>query len=118
MQLQVRQLVLHNMLMATTRRVSVTLDTPDQQAIEAFADTSRPERSILEAWAEAHGISVRDASDSAILRTLIRAGAEALREKALEEGYSRLAQSHEQDRAELRTIRNRALRRTEPELEE
>ncbi len=110
--------VLHNVLMASTRRVSVTLDTPDQQAIEAFADSSRPEHTVLEAWAQAHGINVRDASDSAILRTLIRAGAEALREKALEEGYTRLAKSHQEDRAELRAIRNRALRRTEPGSEE
>ncbi|HEY4018244.1 MAG TPA: hypothetical protein VGM75_06130 [Pseudonocardiaceae bacterium] len=104
--------------MAAARRVSVTLDTSDQQAIEAFADSSRPEHSILEAWAEAHGINVRDASDSAILRTLIRAGAEALREKALEDGYARLAMSRHEDRAERRAIRDRGLERTDPGLAE
>ena len=73
---------------------------------------------MLEAWAEAHGISVRDASDAAILRTLIRAGAEALREKALEEGYARLARSRQEDRAERRAIRDRGLNRTESGLDE
>ena len=109
---------MHTVRMTTTRRVSVTLDTPDQQAIEPFADASSPEHSALESWAQAHGISVRDASDAAILRTLIRAGAETLRERALEEGYTRLAMSRREDRAERRAIRDRGLERTDSRLEE
>jgi hypothetical protein len=104
--------------MAHTKRISVTLDAPDQQAIEAFVDASRPEHATLEAWASQHGITVRDASDSAILRTLVRAGAEALREKALEDGYERLAASRDEDRAERRAIRDRGNRRAEARLAE
>lgn len=104
--------------MLTTKRVSVTLDDPDLRAIEAFADSSRPERATLEEWATRHGITVRDASDSAILRTLVRAGAEALREKVLEDGYKRLAASRDEDRAERRAIRDRANKRAEARLAE
>jgi hypothetical protein len=98
--------------MASTRRISLTLDVPDQQAIEPFVDPSRPEHAALEAWAAQHGITLRDESDAAIIRTLVRAGAEALLEKALEDGYARLAVSrHRDDQAERRAIRDRALNR-------
>src|SRR5215472_8245370 len=98
--------------MATTRRVSVTLDGPDQQAIEPFVDPSRPEHAILEAWALQHGLSLRDDSDAAVLRTLVRAGAEALRDRALEDGYDRLAMSRAEDEEERRSLRARSVRRT------
>jgi hypothetical protein len=99
--------------MATTRRISVTLDVPDQQAIEPFADPSRPEHAVLETWAAQHGLNLRDASDAAVLRALIRAGAEALHEKALEDGYARLAASRQKNLSERRSVRDRALARTE-----
>ncbi len=89
----------------------MTLDAPDQQAIEPFADHTRPEHATLEAWASQHGLNLRDDSDAAILRTLIRAGAEALREKALEDGYTRLAAFRTEDEAQRRSIRDRALNR-------
>jgi hypothetical protein len=104
--------------MASTRRISITLDVPDQQAIEPFADPSRPEHAALEAWAAQHGLNLRDDSDAAIVRTLIRAGAEALREKALEDGYARLAASRQQDKTERRAIRERALSRAGARLAE
>ncbi|MET9260945.1 hypothetical protein [Amycolatopsis sp. NPDC004079] len=97
--------------MTTTRRVSVTLDLPDQQAVDLFADPARPEHATLEAWAEARGLVMRDDSDSAVVRTLLRAGAEALREKALEEGYERLAASREDTAKERRGRRDRVLAR-------
>lgn len=104
--------------MAATKRVSVTLDAPDQQAIEAFADHDRPERAVLEAWAARHGLSIRDDSDAAVLRTLILVGAEALRMKALEQGYERLAASHRDEQAERRALRDRAIRRSESKAAE
>lgn len=99
--------------MTETRRISVTLDVPDQQAIEPFAEPSRPEHVTLEAWAAEHGLSVRDASDAAIIRVLVRAGAEALRERALEDGYTRLAESRRADRDERRAVRDRAMHRAD-----
>jgi hypothetical protein len=95
----------------TTRRISVTLDAPDQQAIDAFGDPSRPEHATLEAWARQHGLNVRDDSDAAIVRALVRAGAEALREKALEAGYAKLAATRDEDQHERRDLRDRAIRR-------
>lgn len=99
--------------MTDTRRISVTLDIPDQQAIEPFAELSRPEHATLEAWAAEHGLSVRDDSDAAIVRVLVRAGAEALRQKALEDGYTRLAESRRSDRDERRAIRDRGRERAD-----
>lgn len=93
------------------RRVSVTLDAPDQRAIDTFADRSRPEHATLEAWAAQHGLNLRDDSDAAIIRTLVRAGAEALRAKALEDGYDLLAKSRDADAAERRSLRARSLQR-------
>jgi len=104
--------------MAPARRVSVTLDAPDQAAIEAFADPTKPEHAALEAWASQHGLSLRDDSDAAVLRTLVRAGAEALREKALAEGYERLAAAHRGDQAERRATRDRAIRKAETRFAE
>jgi hypothetical protein len=98
-------------IMTSTRRISLTLDVLDQQAIEPFVDPSRPEHAALEGWATEHGITLRDESDAAVIRTLVRAGAEALLEKALEDGYARLAASRHQDQTERRAIRDRALNR-------
>lgn len=95
----------------TTRRISVTLDLPEQQAIELFGDPTRPEHATLEAFAATRGLTLRDESDAAVLRTLIRAGVEALREQALEQGYERLAEAQEADREERRARRNCALAR-------
>ena len=102
---------MHSGCMASQRRISVTLEGPDQQAIEAFADQSRPEHATLEEWASQHGIGIRGASEAAIVRVLARAGAEALREKALEEGYARLAADRQADRDERRALRDRAAAR-------
>jgi hypothetical protein len=88
----------------------VTLDAPDEQVLELFTDPSRPEHATLEAWASQHGLGVRDASEAAVLRTLLRAGAAALREKALEAGYVQLAAERE-DRQERRALRDRAVER-------
>jgi len=89
----------------------VTLEAPDQEAIEVFVDPSRPEHATLKAWASQHGLSMRDDSDAAVLRALVRAGAEALRDRALEEGYARLAATRGDDQTERPDIRDRALRR-------
>jgi hypothetical protein len=99
--------------MASTRRISVTLDVPDQRAIEPFADPGRPEHATLETWALEHGLTIRDDSDAAVIRTLVRVGVEALREKALEDGYARLAASRNEDQDERRSIRDRTLNRAD-----
>lgn len=62
-------------------------------------------------WATQHGLNLRDDSDGAILGMLARAGAQALRVQALEDGYDRLARSHHEDEAE-RGCYARSLRRS------
>lgn len=110
--LEMQHWVMHHGAMVASRRISVTLDYSDQQAVEVFVDPTRPEHAALWAWAFEHGLSIRDDSDAAVLRTLVRAGAEALRTKALEQGYEKLAASHTQDQDERRALRDNALGRT------
>jgi hypothetical protein len=99
--------------MTAAKRVSVTLDGLDQQAIAAFIDPGRPEYAALQSWAIQHGLSVRDDSEAALLRALVRAGVQALRLSALEQGYERLAASRSDDQDERRAVRDRAVGRAE-----
>lgn len=91
----------------------MSLDAPEQAAIDAFGDPSRPEHATLEEWAESRGVTMRDHSEAAVLRALLQAGAEALRAKALEHGYEKLAAARDADRHERRARRDRALERHE-----
>ncbi|MGY4783919.1 hypothetical protein ACVH9Z_28920 [Rhodococcus opacus] len=84
------------------KRLPVTLDSEDQAELAVFGDPERLESDILRQWAQQHHITVRDNSESGIARALLRAGAESLREKALEAGYARLA---EEQRSESREER-------------
>jgi hypothetical protein len=72
----------------------------------------------LQAWAAQLGVIVRDDSEAALLRALVRVGAQALRMKALEQGYERLAESHSNDRDERRALRDRAIARKAPRYAE
>jgi hypothetical protein len=91
--------------MAASHRVSLTLDPADEAVLARFTDPERAEHAALAAWAAEHNLAVRDSSDAAVLRVLVRAGAEALLERALEAGYARLAaEMTDEDRAERRTL--------------
>ena len=87
------------------KRLPVTLDSDDQAEIAVFADPDRLEAGILREWAQQQHITIRDNSESGIARALLRAGAEALREKALEAGYAELAKDHEEGLTEQRARR-------------
>lgn len=94
--------------MSATRRISVSLDGADQAVLDAFAAVDRAEHAALERWAAEHGFSVRDSSESAVMRVLARVGAAALREQALEDGYAKLAVDvSKDDRDERRARRAR-----------
>lgn len=98
------------------RRTTLTLTDADETVLESFADPDRAEHAALVAWAAEHGESLSRA-EAAVLRLLLRAGAEALREKALEVGYAQLAASRtDQDRAESRARRERYAERTDREM--
>lgn len=82
------------------KRLPVTLDSEDQAELAVFSDPGRLEAGILREWAQRQHITIRDNSESGIARALLRAGAEALREKALEAGYDELAKDRAEGRAE------------------
>lgn len=83
------------------------LDSDDQAELAVFSDPDRLESGILREWAQQHHITVRDKSESGIVRALLHTGAESLREKALEAGYAELAEDQADGLGEQRTRRNR-----------
>ncbi|KAA2266109.1 hypothetical protein F0L68_03040 [Solihabitans fulvus] len=96
-----------------SRRATFTLEESDEAAVSAFADPERAEHSALVAWAAEHGMQV-GSSDAAVIRALLRAGAEALREQVLEQGYAQLAASRtDEETDERRTLRARYVERTD-----
>ncbi|MDV6277527.1 hypothetical protein R3Q06_28965 [Rhodococcus erythropolis] len=95
------------------KRLPVTLDVDDQAELAVFSDPDRLESGILREWAQQHSITVRDNSESGIVRALLRAGAESLREKALEAGYAELAKDQAEGLGEQRTRRNRYAERVD-----
>lgn len=96
----------------------MTLDAPGQQVIEVFADPSRPEHAALVAWASQRGLNVMDASDATIVRMLVRAGAEALRERALDAGYAKLAATRDESQRERRALRDGVVGRAQTRFAE
>jgi len=95
------------------KRLPVTLDSDDQAELALFADPERREAGILREWAQQQHITIRDNSESGIARALLRAGAESLREKALEAGYAELAKDQAEGLSEQRTRRNRYAERVD-----
>lgn len=83
-----------------------------------FADSSTKEHEALLAWARARGIDPAGAtSEAALLRLLLRAGAESLRGDALDVAYAGLAVTlAEEGSADSRAARGRYVRRTERTL--
>jgi hypothetical protein len=96
-------------------RLSVTLEDQDEIIVRDFSRAGSPERLALEEWAADHGFGgdgVR--SDAALLRALLRAGAEALRARTLDTGYAALALSYSPgEAAETRAARRAYVDRTE-----
>ncbi|OZE95872.1 hypothetical protein CH302_16995 [Rhodococcus sp. 15-2388-1-1a] len=78
-----------------------------------FADPERLEARILREWAQQQHITIRDNSESGIARALLRVGAEALREKALEAGYDELAKDQAEGRREQQARRRRYVERVD-----
>ncbi len=98
----------------TLKRLSVTLEPIDQSTVFRFQTEGTPEHGALVNWAAGHDLDLRSVqSDAGLLRALLRAGAEALRESALQQGYAQLAAAAPADeQAEVREARRRHLNRT------
>ncbi|MPZ80165.1 MAG: hypothetical protein GEV28_07125 [Actinophytocola sp.] len=93
-----------------SKRTTVTLTDQDEQIVRAFGDPDRPESAILRDTAEAHGIVLAEgASEAAVIRGLMAAGAAAIRGQLLERGYQRVAEMysevHDADEAAARRRR-------------
>lgn len=97
------------------KRLSVTLDADDVRTIEQFADSGSREHESLLAWAAGRGIDPEGlTSEAALLRLLLRAGAESLRAGALDVAYARLAVSlGDEASADSRAARARYVKRSE-----
>ncbi|WP_109510242.1 hypothetical protein [Nocardioides speluncae] len=81
-----------------TKRLSVTLDDEDVRTIGEFADPNSLAHEALVRWLTGQSltISAETLSDAALLRMLVRAGAEALREQTIARGYELLAETYDE----------------------
>lgn len=98
------------------KRTTVTFDDQDQRAIASVSNPDGPEWAALVEAAATMGITLkRGASEAAIIRALVHAGANALRERALERGYAELADLWPEvhDAAETRERRRRYAHRVD-----
>lgn len=73
------------------KRTTVTLTGREMQVLEAVADPARPEGATLRAIAAELGVEVpAGASESALIRALLAAGAATVQQRSLERGYAEL----------------------------
>ena len=101
-----------------TKRVSVTLHDDEETILGVFADPDTAEHQALCHWAEQRGLNVEpSASEARFLRLLLQAGAAALREEALDEGYASLAESMTStNQDEVKAMRRRYAKRTDRQI--
>ncbi len=102
---------------AMRKRVSLILGDADERAIRPFIEAGTDEHEMLRRWAAERGDQpVR--SEASALRALLRAGAERLRDDALDTAYAGLAAiySHDAQHTERRVARKRYTARTDANL--
>lgn len=99
-----------------SKRLSLTLEREDEIAVEPFTHAGTPEREALAAvLATGPGsgktvtalLAVEGLSDAAILRALIRVGADTIRDRLLADGYAALAEEWAEHDDERRALRAR-----------
>ena len=98
------------------RRTTVTFEDHDERVIASVSNPDRAEWAALVDAAAEKGIILKPgASEAAIIRALVHAGADALRERALERGYAELANlwPDVHDAAETRERRRRYAHRVD-----
>ncbi len=85
-----------------SKRLSLSLEPADEAAVAAFSDRDTLEHRALLEWAKAHDLDLALVrSDASLMRVLLRAGAETLRERALNEGYAQMARDQAGDVTEV-----------------
>ncbi|WP_248491595.1 hypothetical protein [Tsukamurella sp. PLM1] len=97
-----------------SKRVSLILRDADEAAISPFLTAGSPAAEALRRWAAAHGAGDVK-TEASRLRVLLQAGAAALQEQAVEDGYVRLAEEFNtsENDAARRAARDRYVRRRE-----
>lgn len=95
--------------------MSLILKDGDQAVIAPYLEEGSASFEALRQWASQRG-GGEIRSEAGVLRALLQAGAEALREQALDAGYADLAEEFNAEPAhrERRAARDRYARRTEP----
>ena len=100
-----------------SKRLSLSLEPADEAALAAFSDRDTLEHRALLEWAKAHDLDLAPVrSDASLMRVLLRAGAETLRERALDVGYAQMARDQTRDMTEVsegRRLRQRYVLRTD-----
>ena len=84
------------------KRTSLTLERADEEIVAPFTHDSA-EREALSALDP--GVNLD--SEAAVLRALIRVGADAVRDMLLEAGYAQMAEEHRSHDAERQVLRQR-----------
>lgn len=103
--------------MVMSKRVSLILRDTDEAVIAPFLAEDSAASEALRAWASDRDLGdVR--SEASGLRALLRAGAEAIQERAVEAGYALLAEEFNspENSAVRRTARDRYVARREAGL--
>ncbi len=97
-----------------TKRLSLILGETDESVLEPFIRSGTGQHRVLQRWAAEHGVGTVH-SEAAAIRALLRAGADALRDEVLDDGYAELAQVYDgtEERDERRAARTRYVARTE-----
>ena len=97
-----------------SKRVSLTLRDADEAMLAPFLHRSSPAFEVLRQWAHHNHYSSGDiSSDAAVMRILLRVGAEAMHEQILDAGYAQLASefSTASTKVERLALRNRSASR-------
>jgi len=97
-----------------TKRLSLILGETDESVLEPFIRSGTGQHRVLQRWAAEHGVGNVN-SEAAAIRALLQAGADALRDEVLDDGYAELAQVYDGTKAgdERRAARDRYVARTE-----
>ncbi|MGC5027705.1 hypothetical protein ACLQ3K_23380 [Tsukamurella sp. DT100] len=100
-----------------SKRVSLILRDSDEAAISPFLTAGSPAAEALRRWASEHGAGDVK-SEASSLRALLQAGAAALQEQAVEDGYAQLAEefNSSEHNASRRAARDRYVTRREAGL--
>jgi len=97
-----------------TKRLSLILGETDESVLEPFIRSGTAQHRVLQRWAAEHGVGNVN-SEAAAIRALLQAGADALRDEVLDDGYAELAQVYDGTEAgdERRAARDSYVARTE-----